>query len=514
MYFRINIIKSKLVSSIFIGAMMFFHPLCAQSTENGIDKFKNKNLDISNLSKYPNLSFVPDKWSRNQISFEEFILSKNLMGIEYGTTSIDTMMVATVNFRVNKALLEADYQSNPQILKEVDRLLSNKDILDKLDYILIIAGSSPEGGIAVNKKLATERAQAMRSYLMWKYPYLNRDMIFSFSIGEDWVGLRNMIEKDSNTPNGAEIISIIDSTEDKVTRLSKIKSLGNGSSYKYIAQHMLPKLRGATTIALHFKRETGSLNEKEDNGLETNGKSTNEPIIIIGEKEQYIESVEQIKSVDNNENNQTAEPVISLPETTLGNKNTLNQSFPESICYTKKTFMALKTNLLSDLISGINIELEIPIGNRWSVLGEYVFPWWLYESKQIALQTLNGTLETRYWFRNRTENNKLTGFFLGAYGGTGYYDIEWLKKGYQGEFFHTGLSGGFAHSISKYGDLRMEYSLGLGYMGTKFREYKAVYGLDDEWHLIRKRNGVTSYFGPTRAKVSIVWMLNRFVPNK
>lgn len=91
--------------------------------------------------------------------------------------------------------------------------------------------------------------------------------------------------------------------------------------------------------------------------------------------------------------------------------------------------------------------------------------------KQHALEVLNGNLELRYWWGERTGRSQMTGWFTGLYAGGGYYDVEWKTKGYQGEFVSAGITGGFAHSISK--NWRMEYSLGLGYMGSKYREYTA-----------------------------------------
>lgn len=79
--------------------------------------------------------------------------------------------------------------------------------------------------------------------------------------------------------------------------------------------------------------------------------------------------------------------------------------------------------------------------------------------------------ELRYWWGERTGRSQMTGWFTGLYAGGGYYDVEWKTKGYQGEFVSAGITGGFAHSISK--NWRMEYSLGLGYLGSKYREYTA-----------------------------------------
>ena len=177
--------------------------------------------------------------------------------------------------------------------------------------------------------------------------------------------------------------------------------------------------------------------------------------------------------------------------------------------FAEKSRIAVKTNLLFDVASALNIEIEAPIGKRWSVAGEYIFPWWLWEDKQYCLQVLSGNLEGRYWFGDRNVKAQLTGWFAGLYAGGGYYDLEWGDKGYQGEFFiASGLSGGYVHSISKNGKLRMEYSLGIGYLQTKYREYVPQKGIDDKWHLIHQANGKYSWFGPTKAKVSLVWMID------
>lgn len=176
-----------------------------------------------------------------------------------------------------------------------------------------------------------------------------------------------------------------------------------------------------------------------------------------------------------------------------------------------KPFLVLKTNLLYDVASVINLEVEVPISKRWSVLGEYVFPWWLAEKKQLCLQIINANLEGRYWFGPRLSiyYPQLTGWFAGVYGGGGYYDVKLSDKGYQGEFYASaGLTGGFAHTLGGRNNLRMEYSLGAGYFKTKYSEYNSIFGSDDKWHLITKKDGNYSWIGPTRLKVSLVWLIN------
>lgn len=48
------------------------------------------------------------------------------------------------------------------------------------------------------------------------------------------------------------------------------------------------------------------------------------------------------------------------------------------------TVLALKNNLLYDLALAPNIEIEIPVGKRWSVNLEYKSPWWSAVAKKSA----------------------------------------------------------------------------------------------------------------------------------
>jgi hypothetical protein len=174
----------------------------------------------------------------------------------------------------------------------------------------------------------------------------------------------------------------------------------------------------------------------------------------------------------------------------------------------RKPLFAVKTNLLLDATSALNAEIEVPLGRRWSLAGEWMFPWWLQEERQRALQLGLGTLEMRRWLGNRDNRPPMTGWFAGLYAGAGYYDIGWKEKGYQGELFQVGLSAGYAHTISRGGNWRMEYSLGAGYMQTPYREYTPRFGTDNKWHLIRQRSGNYTWIGPARAKISLVFMFN------
>ena len=186
----------------------------------------------------------------------------------------------------------------------------------------------------------------------------------------------------------------------------------------------------------------------------------------------------------------------------------------------KNPLFAIKTNLLYCAASVVNAEIEVPIGQRWSVATDWMFPWWTLddgttESGRHRIQALHGTVTGKYWFGDRSICPVLTGWHAGIYTGGGLYDFEYKKRGVQGDFFIAGgLTGGYAHTISKYGNLRMEYSIGVGFLKTKYCTYTAEYYGKDDWRAIRRERGVYTWIGPTQAKVSLVWMFSYMSKNK
>lgn len=79
---------------------------------------------------------------------------------------------------------------------------------------------------------------------------------------------------------------------------------------------------------------------------------------------------------------------------------------------------------------------------------------------------------------------------------------QWLS---QGEFFiAAGLSYGYAHKLSRH--LHLEFNIGIGLLRTDYRHYHARNNYQTlQW----QENGRYTWFGPTKAKVSLIWLLAR-----
>ena len=186
------------------------------------------------------------------------------------------------------------------------------------------------------------------------------------------------------------------------------------------------------------------------------------------------------------------------------------QRNPVAASCRRRPLLALKTNLLFDAALMPNVEIEVPVGKRWSVNGEYAFPWWQFDRGKYCMQVLMGGLEGRYWLgsrKSREDREVLTGHFLGLYAGGGKYDLQWGEKGYQGEFFiAAGVSYGWATRIARH--LHLEFNIGIGLLRTDYRHYHAR---DNYQTLLWQENGKYTWLGPTKAKISLVWLLNRRV---
>lgn len=402
-----------------------------------------------------------------------FFVSRQETGYAQSDQSISQKSVLFY-FRFNRSLLEKNYLTNNYSMDTLSAIMSDKDILSQMDSIVIQASASPEGDLSRNEQLSIERAAAIKTYLMWQYPYLDRNKILTYSIGEDWKGLKQMVERDPDVPCRSELLTLINSNLDSQTKDGLLRQLCGGDTFLYLTRHMLRYLRsGAACIVFYQKVPAENIEEteiKDDRTIE-------EPAIIPV----------QIDSIR-------------------------TEVIPDNPYYQFKRPLALKSNLLFDMATLLNVEVEVPLGHRFSVAGEWIFPWWFWKRQQNCLEILSGTIEGRYWIKPNYSkqdtdlgiHNPLTGWFAGLYSSAGIYDLEWNKKGYQGEMYLSGgVTLGYAKSLSR--NLNMEFSLSAGYMQSNYRHYEAMQDISGEWHLIKQNSGTFRWIGPTKAKISLVW---------
>lgn len=169
-----------------------------------------------------------------------------------------------------------------------------------------------------------------------------------------------------------------------------------------------------------------------------------------------------------------------------------------------RTFkLALKSNLLFDLMGAPNIGIEYPIGDDFSVSASGAFAYWRINNS-YALQTLQGGLDAKYWFNQR--KGALTGWNAGLYGVYGgRYDVQW-KQGWQGSsFFSAGLVAGYALPVGKC--LNLEFALAAGWFHTpEARHYERLNGERLLWQQTRSN---VNRFSLTKVQVNLVWLIGK-----
>lgn len=382
-----------------------------------------------------------------------------------------------LHFRFDKAFVDSEYMDNRRTLSHLDEIFTNQNLIVKIDSLNIFSFASPEGNRAYNERLARQRSTAVKSYLEKKYPYFGKYHIHLHPQGENWKELRHLIESDPNMPNRDEALQVIDTNTDSERCKALLMKLNGGVPYHYIHTHLLHCLRSAALCMVWIRQ--GSLPALPS-------------ATYISPDSMKTKTVTKAFPSDDRENDN----LTPYPQE-------LSAASPHH-----RPLFALKTNLLFDAALMPNVEIEVPIGNRWSVNGEYMFPWWLMDGDKYSLQILAGGLEGRYWLgsrKNRMNREVLTGHFLGLYAGGGKYDLQWDTNGYQGEFFiAAGISYGYAHKIAR--NLHLEFNIGIGLLRTDYRHYHAR---DNYKTLLWQENGKYTWFGPTKAKISLVWLLNR-----
>lgn len=138
----------------------------------------------------------------------------------------------------------------------------------------------------------------------------------------------------------------------------------------------------------------------------------------------------------------------------------------------KRPVLALKTNLLMPLL---NIGVECPVTDKWSVAADFYYPWcpreWINrwtESQMNCLQALGGYLEGRYRFEGRQHPH---GHSLSLIAGAAYYDAERGGTGQQGEVFTTGIGYTYALPLGKKGVIRLEFTIAAGAVYRRWHPY-------------------------------------------
>lgn len=380
----------------------------------------------------------------------------------------------SIGFPVGNSVINPRFGDNEARLTELISFLESVQRDEQLELVEVsfCGSASPEGSFAVNRNLAKRRRDALETYVRQRVTL--PDSIVTYPEGFiAWGRLAELVEQ-SDMPYKEEAVDVLRNVPEFTynnkgvlidSRKKHLMELRWGRTWNYMYKHFFDEIRHASMVLITV-RELPS----------------EEPPVEIP----------------------TEEPVVEQPVDTVA---------PAPVTEEKKPFyMAVKTNMLYDVLAVPNVGVEFYLGDNWSVVGQWMYGWWSKNSSHRYWRIYGGDLAVRKWFGKEAGEKPLTGHHLGVYGQLFTYDFEFSGKGYMGGKpggtmwekmnYAAGLEYGYSLPIAS--RLNLDFTIGLGYWGGQYYEYIP---LDDHyvWQATKNRH----WFGPTKAEISLMWLLGR-----
>lgn len=390
----------------------------------------------------------------------------------HGPERLDTLKVTSnkhiqkrynIFFRINSPVIDRTFQDNARTLDQmkadIDTTLAQDGSVP--DSLLILSTASPDGSYAFNKWLAGARAESTEKLLLSMFPEFKDAVILVDFLEEDWDGLKQVLRQHPEFPQRDEMMAII---EDKGQIDDKEKALrACKKGWRYLVNNYIHALRNSSIT-----------------------------ISVIGPPDEFARAEPIIPT-----SYYSHVPKFTAPEEPIPPYHGANE-----IKWRKMLFQP-RMNLL---VPGLNVGLEFPIKDNWSVGVDYWYPWAVSKYNKWCGEMLGLFVDAKYWFPGDkylwSSAERLQGHAVGVYAGAGYYDYQNISKGAQGEYIDFGVDYTFGLPIAD-GRLRLEFNVGLGFIRTWYRPYHPSSDYED----LIKEPGIkyhsTNFFGPTRAGVSL-----------
>jgi hypothetical protein len=342
----------------------------------------------------------------NSISIETDA-QKSRLRINKNCTNIE------VHFKLDDYNLELDYMGNEASLQDFAHKVDSIGI-EKIDSVVIVSQSSPEGAYKHNLFLSENRANTIRRYILDKHPDL-KEHLRVYPDGESWDRLRDYVERDTLMTESVakRVISIIDSDVNVATKKWQMAQL---SIYRYLLTTYYPRIRNSSFCILYYSDDA------------------------------IIEAETLLKFAENRPD-PTEFVVPMAPE----EKDEWNRK------------LDLKTNLVGWGFGVVNAAVDIDLAKHLSLTLPIYYSAWDYFKTTIKFRTLTIQPELRFW---PSRENK--GFFVGAHFGMAYYnmaldgDYRYQDHNRETPSLGGGVGIGYRLPISKSGHWRMEFTLGAG----------------------------------------------------
>lgn len=166
----------------------------------------------------------------------------------------------------------------------------------------------------------------------------------------------------------------------------------------------------------------------------------------------------------------------------------------------------LSTNMLYDAALTPNIGAGICFADRFTVYADWMHAWWSNRPDRFYWRVYGGDIELRWQFGRGRSLNPLSGHRIGIYASMVTYDFQFGRShtGVMGDKFNYAAGVSYGYSLPLTRRLSLDFSLGVGYMWGRYMKQHLI-DTHDVWQSTHSRR----WFGPTRAEVSLVWLIGR-----
>lgn len=147
-------------------------------------------------------------------------------------------------FKVGKAdiidTLEGNAAQLGRIEALMDGLINQREFY--VDSIVLTASASPEGALALNERLARERALSLKRRLGERFGRQADTLIAVRSAGENWPELGRLVATSDSLPHREAILALFDAERNPDRREAALRSR-YPQEYQYIRERLYPLLR-------------------------------------------------------------------------------------------------------------------------------------------------------------------------------------------------------------------------------------------------------------------------------
>lgn len=387
-------------------------------------------------------------------------------------------MVSSVTFVVNGSDIDASYGRNAESLDRIRCFLDSiaRDSFPAITSIEYTGYASPEGPAAANALLARKRMAALEDFVMTACVVpLTEDVSRMYEV-KGMESLAEVIEK-SDIAHRDEALKILgDSTRSDEVKINRLRRARGGRIWREIVP-LLEELRYASVTFNYVSSE-------EITRL-LSGKLI-DPVCVTETEE------------------------VNEPETEImASADTVDSNYPPVSVSRRPFYASLKTNALYDLLLIPSVGAEVWLGKMMSVNANWSYAWWSKNRRHNYWRYYGGDIAVRRWFGRKAAEKPLTGHHIGLYAQIMTYDFELGGKGYMGNKYNYGGGVEYGFSLPMARRFNIDFTVGVGYLGGKYYEYTPIDG-HYVWQATKRRK----WFGPTKAEVSLVWLIGYGNKNK